>query len=117
MEGKKRRRVQSKKVQKSGLTKEDWIKLDGKFEENEKAYDRIIFKLIQHEERMELFVTKDAFQETMHGIHGTLDEIVGMLRKKDTEDTSIKSAIHRHEEKIEAHDGDIKRIKQHTHLS
>ena len=120
----KKRVVTVKKQPRSGLTKGDWAKLDKKFDhidqrfnQHEKLHDRIILKLVDHEQRIDVCVTKQEFHEKMDEMNGRFDDMFGVLKDIRQEQAAFVLASRRHEEKIEVHDVDIKKIKQHIRIS
>ena len=73
--------------------------------------DKIITTLIDHGERLDRIEQNMATKADVSGIHKTLDEILGVVKKNDQEMTMMGSRVKRIEKKIEEHDKDIQQIK------
>ena len=77
---------------------------------NEKLENKILLKLIDHDDRLKNIETKltklDRFDEILVG----QDQILGILKTMQTEQVSTKHAISRHEDRIE-------RLEDHLELS
>ncbi len=79
--------------------------------------DKIIQKLIEHDERLDRIEEKMATRADLNDIRTTMDAMLGILNRLDQERIFTVEAIRRIENEVQVHSQEIKQIKQQLKLA
>ena len=86
--------------------------------------DKVINKLLEHDDRLDKLVTKADFFEFKNGITKVQDEMLGILRRLDQERIFTNEVIRQMQEELrdqkkvsERHETQIQRIKQQLQIA
>lgn len=97
---------------------------DKRFDAHDQLFDRIITKLIEHDEKFEHMVTKKEFSEFQEKVMTQFDEQLVILKRLDEERYAtiewlkrLDQEVEDHRKKIDNHAHQLQRIRQELKLS
>jgi len=94
-----------------GQVDERFEGIDKRLDTHEELLNRLVQYSMENEERISRIEETFATKEDIRGIHITLDEILGYVKKQDQEATFSKLRMDRLEEKVEDNTQDIIKLK------